>query len=109
MDDRAAIVIALAAAKLLKEKKKKPANDVYLAMTVSEEQGGVGSTYASKELPGDVTLAIDVGPVAKEYGTHLTDDPIIVYKDGRGTYTKKLADRLLSLSKKSPGTRKQRK
>jgi len=95
MDDRAAIVIALAAAAQLKAAKKRSPQDVYFVMTTEEECGGVGAAYASRTLPGDTTLALDVGPVCAEYGTEFRRDPIIAYGDARGLYCRALADALL--------------
>src|SRR5205823_7234366 len=69
MDDRAAIVALLAAARGLSEQERRPAGDVYLVFTVSEEIGGIGGSYASRTLPGELTLALEVGPTEAEYGT----------------------------------------
>ena len=99
MDDRAAIVIALGSAALMKESGKKPANDVYFVMTTQEEIGAIGASYAAKQLPGTITLAVDVGPVADEYKTKLTPEPIVVYGDAVGVYSKSVSDRLLALAK----------
>ncbi|MFC1551837.1 M42 family metallopeptidase [Candidatus Latescibacterota bacterium] len=99
MDDRAAIVIALGATALLKSENKKPANDVYFIMTTQEEIGAVGASYSAGKLPGEVSLAVDVGPVAKEYKTELTANPIIAYGDASGVYSKSVSDRLLTLAK----------
>lgn len=96
MDDRAAITISLAAAALLRAGKNLPAHDVYFVMTTEEERGGVGAAYASRKLPGDVTIAIEIGPICEEYGTEFRNDPIIVYGDARGLYTKPLADKLVN-------------
>jgi putative aminopeptidase FrvX len=98
MDDRAAIVIALGATALLKAENKSPANDVYIIMTTQEEIGAVGASYSAGKLPGDVTLAVDVGPAAKEYKTVLSADPIITYGDASGVYSKQVSDRLLMLA-----------
>jgi len=99
MDDRAAVVISLGAAALLKVSGKKPANDVYFVMTTQEEIGAIGASYAARKLPGKVTLAIDIGPVADEYKTELTPEPIIAYGDAVGVYSKSVSDRLLNLAK----------
>lgn len=99
LDDRAAIAIALAALLDLHGRGVRPAGDVYLIGTSVEEIGGGSSAYASRTLPGDVSLAVDVGPVDKEYGTELNDQPIVVYRDGRTVYTKALCDRLLQLGR----------
>ena len=99
MDDRAGIAIAVGAASLIKNGKERPENDVYIALTVQEEIGAIGATYAAKTLPGDITVAVDVGPAAKEYKTELTSEPIVAYGDAVGVYSKTVSDRLFSLAK----------
>ncbi|MBM3261825.1 MAG: peptidase M42 [candidate division Zixibacteria bacterium] len=96
MDNRAAIAISLGAAALLERQNAKPAGDVYLVMTTIEEIGAHGASYASRTLPGDITLAVDSGPVAAEYGVALTAEPIVVYGDAMGLYDLDIADRLLA-------------
>lgn len=98
MDNRAAIATALVCMNQFKAHGEKPAGDVYLVATVSEEIGAVGACFASNELPGEITFAIDVGPVAKEYQTELTASPIIVYKDNVTTYDKSICDKLTELA-----------
>ena len=55
MDDRAAVTALLRAARLLRERGQRPAEDVYLVFTTNEEIGGVGGSYASATLPGTLT------------------------------------------------------
>lgn len=97
LDNRASIFVAIEALKQIKMSNKKPKKDIYFVATCSEEVGAHGASYAARTLPGDITLAIDVGPVAKEYQTVLSADPIIVYQDAIGLYDKKICDRLMSL------------
>lgn len=97
LDNRAAIVIAISALKNMKLNKKKPKRDVYFVATCSEEVGGHGASYAARTLPGEIILAIDVGPVAKEYQTVLSPDPIIVYQDEAALYDKKTCQKLMDL------------
>jgi len=68
-------------------------------VTVEEEIGAIGAAYAANTLPGDMTIAVDVGPVAKEYGTRLTPDPIVAWGNGSQIYTKSVCDRLMSLAR----------
>lgn len=98
LDNRAAIFIALKAFKAIKVSGQKPKRDIYFVATCSEEIGAHGASYAARTLPGDISLAIDVGPVAKEYQTILSADPIIVYQDAFGVYDKRICDRLATLS-----------
>ena len=55
--------------------------DAYLVFTTNEEIGGVGGTYASATLPGTLTIALEVGPTEREYGTTVTGGPIVGYSD----------------------------
>jgi putative aminopeptidase FrvX len=97
LDNRASIAIALTALKQIKGKNKKPKKDIYFIATCSEEMGAHGASYAARTLSAAITLAIDVGPVAKEYNTMLSPAPIIVYQDTVALYDKKICDRLISL------------
>lgn len=97
MDDRVCLAIMLAAAALLREAGRRPAGDVYLVATCMEEIGGASAAFAAAKLPGAVALAIDVGPVAIEYGTRMDAGPIVVYADKRVVYTRSVSDRLLEL------------
>ncbi|OBK28020.1 peptidase M42 [Mycobacterium sp. 1165196.3] len=98
LDDRAAVTALLKAARLLRERQQRPADDVYLVFTTNEEIGGVGGTYASATLPGDLTLALEVGPTEREYTTSVTGGPIIGYSDALCVYDKSVADRLLKIA-----------
>lgn len=100
LDNRASIAIALTALKQLREKNIRPKKNIYFVATCSEEVGAHGASYAARTLPEGITLAIDVGPVAKEYGTVLREDPIIVYQDAIALYDKKTCDRMVFLAEK---------
>ncbi|GFG65282.1 peptidase M42 [Mycobacterium kubicae] len=98
MDDRAPVTALLQAARLLREREERPANDVYLVFTTNEEVGGVGGSYASRTLPGDITLALEVGPTEAEYATTCAGGPIVAYGDAECVYDKDLADRLMDIA-----------
>ncbi len=54
MDDRAAITALLQAARAVRGSRPRGlAGDVYLVFTTNEEVGGIGGSYASRQLPGD--------------------------------------------------------
>lgn len=97
LDNRAAIFIALTALKKMKSHNKKPKRDIYFVASCTEEVGAHGASYAARTLPGEISLAIDVGPVAKEYQTVLSPAPIVVYQDAIALYDKKICDRLMRL------------
>jgi putative aminopeptidase FrvX len=98
LDDRAAVTALLRAARLLRERGQRPADDVYLVFTTNEEIGGVGGSYASASLPGTLTLALEVGPTEEEYATSVTGGPIIGYSDALCVYDKDIADRLMAIA-----------
>jgi putative aminopeptidase FrvX len=98
MDDRALLVVLLSAARELRQRPERPPQDVYFVCTVSEEVGGLGGSYASRALPGELTLALEVGPTEAEYGTTVTGGPIVGYSDAQCVYDKGVADRLVDVA-----------
>lgn len=58
----------------------------------------MGGSYASRSLPGDLALALEVGPTAAEYSTNVSGGPIIAYSDARCVYDKDIADRLMDIA-----------
>jgi putative aminopeptidase FrvX len=98
MDDRAPLTAMLGAVQLLGETDRRPRGDVYFVCTVKEEIGGVGGDYASRTLPGTLTLALEVGPTEVEYSTTVDGGPMIAYSDAQGTYDKSVADRLMAIA-----------
>lgn len=97
-DNRAAIAVGLYTLSLLKTK---PRQDLYFVLTTEEEIGCHGASFASRTLPGYKTIAIDVGPAEKEYAIEFNEQPILVYQDSFGVYTKKLTDDLLKAGRKA--------
>jgi putative aminopeptidase FrvX len=98
MDDRAAITALLQAARRLSQPAERPAGDVYFVFTTNEEIGGVGGSYASRTLPGELTLAVEVGPTEAEYATTCDGGPIIAYSDAQCVYDKDVADALIAIT-----------
>lgn len=98
MDDRAAVTALLQTARQLHERARRPIDDTYFVFTTNEEIGGVGAAYAARTLPGDLTLALEVGPTEAEYGTQVGGGPIVAYGDSLCDYDKSVADRLMSVS-----------
>ena len=98
MDDRAAVTVLLQAARLFRERGQRPAADTYFVFTTNEEIGGVGGSYASRTLPGELTLALEVGPTESEYSTSVSGGPIVGYSDAQCVYDKDIADRLMDIA-----------
>ncbi|MBU9765079.1 M20/M25/M40 family metallo-hydrolase [Mycobacterium sp. TNTM28] len=99
MDDRAAVLTLLLLARRLTATGRRPAGDLHLVFTTNEEVGGVGAAYACRTLPGDLTLAVEVGPTEAEYGTTVTGGPIVAYSDAQCVYDKGVADRLCDVAR----------
>ncbi|MDT0274637.1 hypothetical protein [Blastococcus goldschmidtiae] len=97
LDDRAALVALISAARLLRESGRLPVADVHLVCTTGEEMGGIGAAWASRTLPGEITLALDVGPAEAEYQVPASSGPVISYADDAAVYDKVLADHLMAL------------
>jgi putative aminopeptidase FrvX len=64
--------------------------------------GGIGAAHASRTLPGDTTLALDVGAAEAEYRVSVDSGPVIAYADDEVVYDKPISDRLLALGEE-PG------
>jgi putative aminopeptidase FrvX len=98
MDDRAAVAALLQAAQWLSGRASPLAGDVYFVFTTNEEVGGVGGSYASRCLPGDLTIALEVGPTEAEYQTTCDGGPIVAYSDAECVYDKTVADSLMAVA-----------
>jgi putative aminopeptidase FrvX len=98
MDDRAALVALLQAARRLSQAESPRPADVYFVFTTNEEIGGVGGVYASRTLPGELTIAVEVGPAEAEYGTRCSGGPIVAYSDALCVYDKEVADALMDVA-----------
>jgi putative aminopeptidase FrvX len=100
MDDRAPLCAMLHALAQLQRRGTRPARDVYFIASSTEEIGGGPASYTCRLLPGELTLALDVGPVAQEYGIVLSADPVVVYRDAVGVYDKPVSDELVRVGRR---------
>jgi putative aminopeptidase FrvX len=96
LDDKASLAVMLEAMSDLAQGPP-PAQDVYFVATSAEEQTGCGGTVSAGHLPIDTMLALEIGPVAAEYGLKLDARPIIWYRDSTFTYSKRFCDELAAL------------
>lgn len=94
LDDRAPMAAVIDSARQLSHRRNDLACDVYFVFTTSEEESNAGAMFASTTLPGDTTIAVEVGPVMDEYGTKLCIDPIINTGDEKGYYTREVVTSL---------------
>ncbi|ROM33988.1 peptidase M42 [Pseudomonas poae] len=100
LDDRAPIAAVLHAAQRLQPRRHALARDIYLVFTTLEEECNAGAMYAAATLPGDTTIAVEVGPVMEEYGTRLGVDPIINTGDQKGYYTRSVVTDLAAAAER---------
>jgi len=100
LDDRAPMVASLQAATLLGSRRETLTHDVYFVFTTQEEESNAGALYAASHLPGDATVAVEVGPVVAEYATRLGVDPIINTGDKNGCYHRGIVDQLYQAGKR---------
>jgi len=96
LDDKAALAIMVEAMRDLHDGPPPP-QDIYFIATSSEEQMGCGATVVAGNLPVETMLALEIGPVAPEYGLELDSRPIVWYRDSTATYTKSFCDELVQL------------
>ncbi|AUZ45879.1 M28 family peptidase [Pseudomonas orientalis] len=101
LDDRAPIAAVLHSAQYLDQRRQELACDVYFIFTTLEEECNAGAMYAARTLPGDTTIAVEVGPVMSEYGTRLSVDPIINTGDLKGYYTRSVVTGLAAAAQRS--------
>lgn len=99
LDNRASVAVVIETLRKIK-KQKQSLHDIYAVFSCCEEIGAHGACYAARTLPGDISIAVDVGPVAQEYQTTLNPDPIVVYQDTVTSYDKSISDHLVSIGKK---------
>lgn len=96
LDDRAPLVAVIETARLLQQSRKQLKQDVWLVCTTLEEESNAGALYAASRLPGDTTIAVEVGPVLEEYDTSLSAHPIINTGDQKGYYSRSVVQALMA-------------
>ncbi|CAG8863679.1 Aminopeptidase YpdE [Pseudomonas fluorescens] len=101
LDDRAPMAAVLLAARQLGKRRAELAQDVWFVFTTLEEESNAGAMYAASRVPGDTTLAVEVGPVLEEYGTQLSADPIINVGDQKDYYTRSVVNALIAASRRA--------
>lgn len=97
LDDKAGLAIMVAAMEAMAGGRR-PRGDVYLVATMGEEMLSGSSSFVTARLPAETLLALEVGPVAEEYGVRNDARPVVWYRDRVATYTKPLCDELVRLA-----------
>jgi putative aminopeptidase FrvX len=96
LDDKASLAVMIEVMRALSEGPPPP-QDIYFAATSTEELMGCGATVLARELAIETMLALEIGPVAREYGLELNSRPIVWYRDSTAVYTKRFCDELSAL------------
>jgi putative aminopeptidase FrvX len=97
LDDKVSLAVMVAAMQAMAVGRQ-PRGDVYFLATSAEEMCSGSALYVTERTPGETVLALEIGPVAEEYGLQNNGSPIVWYKDGIATYTKSLCDELVGLA-----------
>jgi putative aminopeptidase FrvX len=90
LDDKAAV----AALMTLAERLRSPLHDVDLVFTAREEIGCHGSQWYTRRTDAEALVALEVVPVAKEYGLDPGPAPVLIRADGNGPLDDGLAAEL---------------
>ncbi|WP_060512343.1 peptidase M42 [Pseudomonas sp. NBRC 111124] len=101
LDDRAPLSAVICSARMLHAKRKTLQQDVWFVLTTLEEESNAGALYAASRLPGETTIAVEVGPVLEEYGTELSVNPIINTGDQKGYYSRTVVQALIAASRRA--------
>ena len=98
LDDKGAVAAMLWAARLLRETGEPPPRDVFFAATTAEETGIAGGAFVTRAHPGATCIAVDIAPLAEEYGIEDDARPVVFYKDAVFIYHMQLADELSAVA-----------
>ena len=96
LDCRAGLAMLVAAAHELAA--TPPARDTWLIATSEEEIGGLGAIWSLSQVPASTVVALDVVPVAAEYQTVNSGDPILPCKDRAGLYHAGIVEHMTKLA-----------
>ncbi len=96
LDDKGGVAILIeVAARLAHEP---PPQDTYLIISSMEEIGSGSAIYATRTVPGDRLIAVEIVPAMPEYDIVNDDRPVIVYADSSNVYDEAVANRAATLA-----------
>jgi len=98
LDDKGALTILLTVLQEVSQAAQPPSRTVHFAATSEEELGAASGAFALRYTGSDALIALEVGPVEKEYDTVNDHRPILWYKDSCHTYSRTLSDSLCRLA-----------
>jgi putative aminopeptidase FrvX len=96
LDDKGGVAILIEmAARFAHEP---PPHDVYLVISSMEEIGSGSATYATRTIPGDRLIAVEIVPAMPEYDIVNDDRPVVLYADSTNVYDESVANRIVTLA-----------
>lgn len=95
LDDKIAVAVLLSIADELRS----PAGDVELVFTSREEVSCGGARYYARSSEVDRFIAVEIAPVAAEYGLECVADPVLIEADARSTLDHGLAGELAACAR----------
>ncbi len=96
LDCRAGLAMLVATAHELAA--QPPARDTWLIASSEEEIGGLGAIWSVGQVPASTVIALDVVPVAAEYQTVNSGDPILPCQDRAGLYHAGIIEHMTQLA-----------
>lgn len=96
LDCRAGLAMLVAAAQELAD--TPPEQDTWLISSSEEEIGGLGAIWSVGQVSAPTVVALDVVPVADEYQTTNSGDPILPCQDRAGLYHVPTVDHMTRLA-----------
>ncbi|MBI2195291.1 MAG: M42 family peptidase [Planctomycetes bacterium] len=98
LDNKGALAVMISVMESLSGSTSGPSRDTYFIASAGEEIGVSGGAFAARSVPGEALIALDVAPVATEYGIENTAQPVLLYKDAHSFYHKGVTDELHRLA-----------
>lgn len=95
LDNKASLAILLA----LAEQVSAPPIDVYLVASAKEEVGAVGALYFTQRAKIDQLIALEIGPLSREYPLFDSPSPALFSQDGYGIYDDGLNQEIITAAR----------
>jgi putative aminopeptidase FrvX len=95
LDDKGGVAILIEVAARLADE---PPQDIHLLISSLKETGSGSAIYATRIIPGDRSIAVEIVPAMPEYGLVNDDRPVIVYALSSNVSDELIANRAASLA-----------
>lgn len=98
LDDKAGVVALLAVLSALRPESVE--RSVIFAFSTREELDGLGANWLAAEHRPETMIAVEIAPIAAEYGLRSDDNPVIWAKDGFGVADQEVVKELQSAARR---------